>query len=230
MGIKITKAEYDALPDSLKAKFKGEGDAFELLEEDVEGLKKSKAEILEEKKRIQAERDELAKFKADHDAKTAEAETEAAKKAGEFEKVEAAYKKRIADMEADFAAKDAKRLGTIKTEKLKSFLVEHGVLPDRAKYALADTLDQFDLEEGEQGFALKLQGGIGDAKELDAAVGKLKDTSPFLFAANGASGSGASGSQQQGGQTAKTMPKAQWDALSVQDQAAFIKEGGKPVD
>ncbi len=86
MATKITKAEFDTLPDSLKTKFKADGDDYLLDEvtEDVEGLKRSKAEILAEKKRIQDERDELRKFKTDHEQAKEVEETAKQKEAGEF--------------------------------------------------------------------------------------------------------------------------------------------------
>jgi hypothetical protein len=210
MGIKIKKADYDALPESLKNKFTASGDEYELQEEDVEGLKKSKAEILAEKKRIQDERDELAKFKSEHEATEASAEEEKLKAAGQFKEVEERYKQRITELETAHAAEKNSLLGTVKAEKLKSFLVEKGVLPDRAGYALADTLDQFDIESGEQGFTLKLKNGIGDAKELDGAIEGLKAKAGFLFAPNGAAGSGASQSTaQQGGVDLNSMTAEQ---------------------
>lgn len=227
---KITKAEFDALPDALKAKFEADGDNYILQEQDVEGLKKSKAEILEEKKRIQAERDELAKFKADKEAADTEAQTEAEKKAGEFAKVEQRYKDRIAEIEKTAADKESAFLGNLKRERLKNFLQEKGVLPDRAAYALTDTFDQFDLVSDESGFSLKLKNGIGDAKELDGAVEALKAKAPFLFAANGASGSGASGSQQGSGSPAKTWTRAQWDSADSESRLEFSKAKGQVTD
>lgn len=105
------------------------------------------------------------------------------------------------------------------------------MLADRAAYAFVDIGEQIELASDDSGFSLKLKGGIGDAKELETVVEGLKAKSPFLFASDATAGSGASGSGTGGGtSTAKTMPKAQWDALDVKSQAAFIREGGKPVD
>jgi len=202
---KITKAEFDALPDSLKTKFKAEGDEYALIEEDVDGLKKSKAEILEEKKRIQAERDELAKFKAEHE-KAKEADDEAkAKEAGQFAELEQKLRAKIAEVEADRDAKIDGLRNLVKSEKVKNYLVENGVIADRAKYALSDVLDEFELTDTDTGFGLKLKDGIGNADEMPGRMAKLKESSPFLFAANIASGSGASGSGngQHSGQTVK---------------------------
>jgi hypothetical protein len=77
---------------------------------------------------------------------------------------------------------------------------------------------------------LKKKNGIGGADELTALVNGLKEKSPFLFASNAASGGGASGSQSPGGQTAKTMTRAQWDAASPQDRTAFSQAGGSLTD
>lgn len=213
MSIKITKAEHDALPDSLKSKFTADGDAFALIEEDVEGLKKSKADILQEKKELAAKLNELEKFKAEHDARASAAEEEKLKEAGKFKELEERYKQRIADMETAHQAETAKLLSTVKTEKLTNFLVSKGVEANRAKYALSDTADQFDIESGEQGFTLKLKTGIGDAKELDGVVAKLKESSPFLFASSNASGSGASASNGNGN-------GADYSKLSAEDKIA----------
>ena len=229
MATSITKAEFETLPDSLKAKFKGEGDGYILIEtadEDLDGLKRSKAEILAEKKKLQARLDELEKFKTEHEQARTSAEEEKMKAAGEFAELEKKLRSRIAEVEAEKEQSINDVLGTLKREQLKSFLVEKGVLPDRAAYALADTYDQFDIERGESGFSLRLKNGIGDAKELETVVEGLKSKSPFLFSANGASGSGASGSETRGSGSGKTMPITQWRSLSVKEQAAFMAGGG----
>jgi hypothetical protein len=56
-----------------------------------------------------------------------------------------------------------------------------------------------------------LKGGIGDPKEIDAEFDGLKTKASFLFAANGASGSGANGSQINGG-SGKTITRSQYEA------------------
>ena len=99
-------------------------------------------------------------------------------------------------------AKEQSLLANLKRERLQNFLVEKGVLADRAAYALVDIGEQIELASDDSGFSLRLKGGIGDAKELEAAVEGLKAKSPFLFAADGASGSGASGSDNSVGNTA----------------------------
>lgn len=229
MGIKITKAEYEALPDSLKSEFTADGDDYVLQKEDVEGLKKSKAEILAEKKKLADRLDELEKFKNEREA--AEKQAKVAKLEEEQE-----YKKALAEKEKAwnerFDAEKAEKeslFADIKRERLTNELVKRGALADRAGYLVGELDAALELAKGEDGkFTLKKKGGIGDAAEFDSVIEAAKQKTPFFFAASGASGSGASGSQQSSG-NAKTMPESQFDSLSPQDQAAFIKDGGTPV-
>lgn len=226
---KITKAEFETLPESLKAKFKADGDSYELIEEDVDGLKKSKAEILEEKKRIQAERDELAKFKAEREAEAAKAAEQDLEKKGKYEEAIAAKEKAWNErFEAEKAEKES-LFADIKRERLTNELVKRGALADRAGYLVGELDAELELAKDEAGkFTLKKKGGIGDAAEFDSVIEAAKVKSPFFFAANGASGSGASGSGSGGGGgAAKTWTRAQWDAADTASRSAFSAEGGQ---
>jgi len=224
---KITKAEFETLPESLKTKFIANGDDYVLQEEDVEGLKKSKAEILAEKK---AAADKLAAAEAklqEYAERDAAVDDKAKRRAGAFEELEAKLRARITELETEKTTAVNDLLGTLKQERVKNFLTENGVKADRAHYALGDVLDEFDIEAVEKGFKLKLKNGIGDANELTDRVAKLKEASPFLFDSTAASGSGASGSNGGGG--AKTMPESQFDSLSPKEQAAFVTAGGQVI-
>lgn len=233
---KISKADFDKLPDALKTEYIEDGDGYKLDAdyEDVTGLKAKRDELLKEiaetKKAMKAFEglDPAAAKEAIEKAAKAEEEGLAAR--GEYETLKKKLEERHADELAKANAERDKLLGNLKRERLQNYLVEKGVLADRAAYALVDINDQIELASDDSGFSLRLKGGIGDAKELETVVEGLKAKSAFLFKADGASGSGASGSDNTGGSTAKTMPKAQWDALGVKEQAAFIKSGGKPVD
>lgn len=229
----ITKEEFEALPDAVKSLFKASGDGYEKAEagEDVEGLKRSKAEILAEKKSLQAKLAELEKFKADQEAEKNKAEEEILAKKGEFDTIlaqkEKAWQERI-----DAALKDKDTLlSTLKTEQIKNLLTSKGILPDRVKAALAegDFDNLLELETGESGFALKKKGGIGDAAEMDAMFNDLKGRAAYLFESKMASGSGANGSGQNNG-TGKTMARAAFSALPPAEQMAFSKSGGTLTD
>ena len=199
MGLKITKEDFDKLPESVKAKFTADGDGYSLQEEDVEGLKRSKAEILAEKKRIQDEADAMKKRLDEIDASKSADEEEKLKAAGAFKELEDKLRAKLTETETKAAEREAGLLSNFKNERLTNELIKRGVLADRAKYALADIADQVDLVSDDSGFSLKVKNGIGDAKEFDTLIESVKTSSPFFFAANGASGSGASGSDGNGG-------------------------------
>ena len=218
MPTKITKAEFETLPDALKAKFAADGDDFVLNEEDVEGLKKSKAEILAEKKAIQDEAAELRKFKAEYEANQAKAKQADLEAKGEYEK---ALKEKEKAWEDRFKSEQSERstlLSDIKRERLTNELVKRGVLPDRASYLVSELDGIVDLVKGDNGYQLQKKGGIGDAAEFESVIAAAKEKTPFFFAANGASGSGASGSGNNGGSSAKTVTRAQWDAASSEQR------------
>lgn len=228
---KVTKAEFETLPESLKAKFKAEGEDFALIEEDIDGLKKSKAEILEEKKKIQAERDELAKFKSEHEAneqKAAEADLEAK---GKYEEAIVAKEKAWDErFKAEKAEKES-LFTDIKRERLTNELVKRGALPDRAAYLISELDAETELYKSDDGkHSLRKKGGIGDAAEFDAVIEAAKVKSPFFFAANGASGSGASGSGNGANAGAKTWTRAQWESATTENRTAFSGGGGQVTD
>lgn len=229
MATTITKAEFDVLPDSLKTKFTADGDGYALVEEDVEGLKKSKAEILVEKKRLADELAEYKKFKAEFEANKSAAEEAKQREAGQFAELEKKLRDKIAEVETQRAQEREQMLTTLKRERVTNELIAKGVLPDRARYAVADIENDLDLEAGEQGFKLKVKNGIGDANEFDKLIEGYKAKSPFLFAAEAAAGSGASGSGG-GGNVAKTWTRDQWEKAGTAERVAFSSEGGRITD
>jgi len=232
---KLDKVSYEALHDELKKEYIPDGDGYKLDAdyEDVTGLKAKRDELLKEltdaKKQMKAF-DGLDAEAAKKALETAmAAEDEKLKAAGEFERLQALKDERHkADLDKA-TAETQKILANLKREKLANALTEKGVLPDRVKYLIGELDGQLELASTDNGFSLKKIGGIGDAAEFDGIIESVKTNSPFFFAADGASGSGASGSDGTGG-SAKTMPMAQFGALGVKEQAAFIKSGGTPVD
>src|SRR5689334_18079621 len=104
---KLSGAEHEALDDSLKTLYVPHGDEFKLDAdyEDVEGLKRSKAEILAEKKKVEDEVEELRKFKTDLAAKEAAAEQEKLKKGGDFEELEKKLRAKITELEGELERK-----------------------------------------------------------------------------------------------------------------------------
>jgi DNA uptake protein ComE-like DNA-binding protein len=232
MATKLSKAEFETLPDALKAKFKAEGDdAYVLIEEDVEGLKKNKAELLKELKEL---RERFGDLDPDAARKAMElaaaAEDEKLRAAGEFDKLKSQLEERH-KAEVEKARNDLNGLlASLKRERLTNVLTEKGVLPDRAKYLVHELDKEVELVNDANGFQLRKVGGIGDAVEFDAMIENVKQTSPFFFAATTASGSGASGSSNNGQSNAKAMVRTAFDGLDPNAKQAFIREGGTVTD
>lgn len=202
---KISKADFEKLPDALKTEYIADGEGYKLDAdyEDVTGLKTNRDDLLKQladaKKAMKAfEGLDPEAAKAAIEAATL-AEDEKLKAAGENEAWKKKYDERHAAELQTATAREQSLLSNLKRERLQNYLVEKGVLADRAAYAFVDIGEQIELASDDSGFSLKLKGGIGDAKELETVVEGLKAKSPFLFAADGASGSGASGSGNGGG-------------------------------
>jgi hypothetical protein len=207
---RISEADFEKLNEALKTEYIKDGDGYKLDAdyEDVTGLKAKRDELLAEQKRL---KDAMKAFEGLDPAaareaveKAAKAEEEGLAARGEFETLKKKLEERHAKELEQATAERDRLLGNLKRERLQNYLVEKGVLADRAAYALVDINDQIELASDDSGFSLKLKGGIGDAKELDGVVESLKAKSPFLFSANSASGSGASGSEHSGSGPANT--------------------------
>lgn len=228
MATQITKAEFDALPDSLKTKFQVVGDEYLLDEPDVTGLKKNKEDILVElaalKKKYEGVDPDKARTALEAAAK---AEDERARKEGEFDKLleqrEAAWSERISALTTE---RDT-ILSNLHREAVKSELVKRGGLPDRVDYLAGEIVGTTEFSLGESGGVLKKKGGIGDAAELDALFTDHRQSKPFFFASDNASGSGASGSDKQGGGIPKTATKAELASMDQTAKREFYVNGGE---
>lgn len=233
LDITIAKEAFDALSDELKTFYVAtqDGKGYELegvgsiqRALDAEKAKKAtKPELLTELETLREEK-RLRDEAADKEAQ------DLLIKQGDFDKAQAArdaeWQKRV-----DAIDKEKGELFTdVHRERLRNELVKRGALPDRADYLVNDLIGETELFKNEKGqHDIRKKGGIGDTAEFDSMVDAIKPAKGFFFAATNASGSGASGSEGGGG-NAKTMPHAQWKGLSPQEQAAFIKDGGQPVE
>jgi hypothetical protein len=198
---KITKAEFETLPESLKGKFTAQGEDYVLQEEDVDGLKKSKAEILEEKKRIQSERDELAKFKSEQEAKAQAEEQAKLEKKGEFDKLLEAKEKAFQERLATETAERERIQNNLRNAEWRTTLTKNGIRSE-----VLDAMDELkkieariELANTDTGFALKFKDGVGDANELTQAVTEWSEKYQFTKPSPNASGSGASPSNGTNG-------------------------------
>jgi hypothetical protein len=148
--------------------------------------------------------------------------------AGELEKV---FEERIGPMRSDhekklaavIAERDAatKRLDALLIDDaLRAAALKAGVLPAAADDVLFRGRSVFRLTEG-KATAYKgenpLYGKNGEPVTIDEWVSGLSESAPHLFAAS--TGGKAPNNANQGGTGAKTMTRAQWDALPAGEKA-----------
>jgi len=227
---RIAKGDYEALPDHLKTEYIEDGEGYKLDAdyEDVTGLKNKNAELLEKLKGFkafegldaEAAKAAIAKLSELEDGqllKKQQFDELFSKKKGEWDTEKQSLEKKISAMFEQNAEKD-----------LASKLTKHGVKVEVAD-DLAYVLRNKHLNPVEDGGAVtwKTKDGL-ETVDLDKYIPSLKESKADYFQSSMGSGSGASGSQNTGG-NAKTMPYAQWKALDPKAQAAFIKDGGAPA-
>lgn len=120
---KLTKTEFDALPDALKEHYKESGGNYVLDSDDANELRAAKDRETEARKLEKERADRLQAEKDEADAREREAKEAKAKKDKDFDALENSYKEKQATAVAVEQAKTAKR-----EEQLRDLLVENKAL------------------------------------------------------------------------------------------------------
>ncbi|MCG8608945.1 MAG: hypothetical protein MI864_00275 [Pseudomonadales bacterium] len=176
---------------------------------------------------LQKEREERKAEKARADAlesKGRQAEEDAAKQRGEYEKLFNTERENNANLKVQFDEYKAEvEQGKVNSsaEKLATKLTR-----DTARAELlADKIKSF--VKVENGLAAFFD-AAGVKIEEQAVIDHVSKQYPFLVDANVGTGGGATGSQSSG--AAKTVTRTQFDQMSQAQRAKFSTEGGKVVD
>lgn len=230
---KITKAEFDALTDDLKAVYKQDGDNYLLQSDDAAELRALLAAERDERKRLETE-------KAQREAAEEAARQEAARKEAEAAEALARKNNDIAALEASWSAKvdAAKQAGEQETQRLRTML--ENVLVDKEAEALANKISTVpDLLK--PAIRARLQADIsGDTPltrvldangkpsaanlaELEQEIVANKNYAAIIKGTN-ANGGGANGNGLGGGATSKKiseMTEAERVAAYRADPVAF---------
>lgn len=98
---KVTKAEFDALPEALKEHYKEVGDHYLLDSDDAEELRKAKEREAEERKREKERADAAEKAQREAEERERVAKEEAAKKKGDIAALELSWKEKSEKAVAD---------------------------------------------------------------------------------------------------------------------------------
>lgn len=111
--MKITKAEYDALPEMMKGLYKADGEGYvatfktaEEHEQEVSGLKQQNAALIGEKKDAKKKAEEA-------EAERLRLAEEANIKNGDVDALRTSYEKKLADQKTGFEAQIQKLTGTV---------------------------------------------------------------------------------------------------------------------
>jgi hypothetical protein len=130
---RLTKAEFDALPDALKEYYKAEGDVYLLQSDDAAELRAAKDREAEARRDAEAERDRLKAEKAEAERVAREAADEAAreraKKDGDISALETSWQAKV---------DAAKNEGKAEADKLRNMLTD--LLVDKEALRIANEI------------------------------------------------------------------------------------------
>lgn len=205
LKIKLGKAEYDALEDSLKTFYVADGENYKLDSdaEDVDGLKAKRDEF---RTKYEAERDRAKLFEG-LDPEAVKAALEKVNKADDDDllnkrKYDELLKKKSDEWDAkekgltDKIASMARRQAE---QELAMKLTEQGVKPNMAEdLAVTLTAKHIQFIEENGNVVWKTKDGL-ETIDLDKYIPSLKEGKADYFAPQGGPGSGALGSGTNGG-------------------------------
>lgn len=193
--MKLTKAEYDALPEGVKALFVADGDGYkstfmtaEEVQAEIKGLKENNAKLVSEKK-AEAER------RAEAERLAKEKEEAAARKNGDLEAIDKSWKDKFAKHEADTAGKiEAYRkqihdltIGSAAKDLASKLFGKNAGIMQR------HVMDRLTLEDGEDG-SLKvrvLQDGKPSALTMEELEKEFRNNADFASVLAGTPAGGA---------------------------------------
>lgn len=151
--MKLTKEQYDALPEGLKAQFKAVGDEFEQIPqgEDVQGLKDQNAKLLAEKREAKKLQDEAA-------AEAKRLVDENARKSGDVAALEKSWQEKLNAKEAELTGKLSSYQKTVNELTIGSAAKEIGakVFGKNAGLMTPHILQRLALEEVDGAFKVRV--------------------------------------------------------------------------
>jgi alanyl-tRNA synthetase len=222
---KLTKTEFDALPDALKEHYKASGDNYLLESDDAAELRAAKDRETEERKREKERADKLQLEKDEAERLKRDAELAKAKKDKDVEALEASWKQ-----EKDNAVA-AERLKTEKREvQLREVLVENEAIKLADEISTSSVLILPHIRarlraelDGEKAVTRVLdEKGEVSAKTLADLKKELVDNPAFkaIIKASNASGGGAGG----GGGSGSGATDKKFTDLTETERTAIARE------
>lgn len=248
MALKFKLDSLEGLDDATKALYTKSGDKFVLSVEgvedgDVTGLKTKVEALLAEssalKKSLKEKQDaegaaQEAARRAAEDALAKKGDIEALRKSADERVAQA-----IAETESKFKPTVDKQSGTIRrllVDNVATSVASAIGLKGSEALLIPHITQRLAVEERDGEFVTVVRGTDGKASAMSVADLQKEISANAAFApvlaSSKASGSGAGGGNSKGGGAtgAKTMSRADFDALNQLDRMAFSKAGGQVTD
>jgi hypothetical protein len=245
---KLTKAEWEALPEATRKFFTDEklyvpdGENWKLDAEGIEDVGGLKSALQKERDAAEAARKELLKFK-DVDpekykqflSETETREADKLKKEGKWEEWKAAFevqKKKDLDARDESIKELQGRIRKFMLEdNVKAAALKSGVVKDLIDDVVVVTANRFKLDANEKIQVIDKDGETPLDITVDSFFSDVfKSQRPQYYAGSGAGGSGAQNGTSGNGAGKKTVPRADWEKMSPQDSTKFFKDGGVVTD
>lgn len=202
---KLTKAEYDALPDALKEHYKASGDSYLLDSDDATELRAAKDREAEARRTEKERADRLQAEKDAAEKDATEAKLAKAKKDKDVEALELSYKNK------EEAAVAIERANTQRRERqLEGILVDSKAMEIANKISISPTLILPHIRarlkaelDGEKAITRVLKDGTVSAMTIEELEREFIDNPEFAAIIKGskATGGGAGGGALGGGAT-----------------------------
>lgn len=205
--MKISKADYEALPAALKGMFKAEGDGYvanvksaEEVEQEVSGLRNKVDELM-----LEAKTSKNAKREADAAAKAAA--EEAARASGDIATIEKSWQDKLTNLQGEFdsyKSTSEKALHGVLVEKEAQALATR-LCKDAAPVIMPHLLKRLAVEHGKDG-SVKTRVLDADGKPTAHTLDDLKNEfisnpafKPIIVSSEATGAQGAREQMQQGG-------------------------------
>lgn len=196
--MKLSKAEYDALPDALKPMFKADGEGYVSLfvtAEEVAGLKTQNEKLLNEKREAKTKAEELERQRlADEEKRN--------KESGNIEALEKSYQKKLTDLQGEFDSykgNSEKQLHGLLVQKEAQALASRlgGGVSDEA--FLPHILGRLSVEHGETGPRTRIldKDGKPSSATMDELYSEFASHKAFSGIVAKTQSGGALGARQQ---------------------------------
>lgn len=227
--LKVEADKLDDIPEAARSFYEEKDGKFRLKVDgmpDVEGLKKSRDDVLAELKSFKAKAREA-------EESAAKAAQDALEKSGNVDALRKSYEDKLAKREAELAGKISQyeaNINGLTVGQTATSLAAALAIPGSADVLLPHIRQRLSVEyrDGQPVTVVLDASGKPSAMTVEELKAEFLANTAFapIIAGSRASGGGASGGGRSGGATAKSVSRTVFDGMSVNDKHAHLKSGG----